>query len=72
MGACPSRLSLQASIANVVAHADDAAIKLAVLHLLRTYAASTATDLDDALVDVVERALFPRSPDSDSRDSLDD
>lgn len=62
MGSCLSihqQRSLQASIANVVAHANDDVIKFAVLHCLRTYAASTATDLDDALVDVVEHRLFP-------------
>ena len=59
MGPCLSRpSSLNASIANVVAHANDTAIKLAVIHCLRTYAASTATDLDDLLVDLVERRLL--------------
>ena len=63
---CASSRSLQASVAAVVAHADDDAIKLAVLQLLRTYAASTTTDLDDGIVEVVELALFPRDRSSDS------
>lgn len=62
MGSCVTRVSLNASIADVVAHADDTVVKLLVIQCLRTYAVSTATDLDDALVDMVERRLLGQSP----------
>jgi hypothetical protein len=57
---CCGYQSLQAAIATVLGHADEDLIKQTVLLLLRSYAASTATSVDDALVDVVERCLFPR------------
>ena len=48
------------AIAVVINHQEEAFIKRMIVRLLQNYANTTTNDIDNAMVDEIEKRLFPR------------
>jgi len=57
---CWPKYDLSEAIAVVINHQEEAFIKRMIVRLLQNYANTTTNDIDNAMVDEIEKRLFPR------------
>jgi len=57
---CWPKYDLTEAIALVINHQEEAFIKRMIVRVLQNYANTTTNDIDDAMVDTIEKCLFPK------------
>ena len=60
MSCWPKSYDISEAVAVVINHQEEAFMKRMIVRILQNYANSTTNDIDNALVDEIEKRLFPR------------